>query len=162
MLDTAGAVASIGATIEDPRKLGTAAWEKVDGAGRALGSSVWTWTSPTGTITVTDCAAATDLECVGLDTDRRPGYFLLTGLQWGRHTLTETTPPAGYVLNPANTWAFDIDANALAAKAPAAFVNVPGARPPLPLAGGAFTLVMLAASALFVAGLLTFAAKASR
>lgn len=84
-------------------KTGTATWAKADAAtGALLAGSTWTLTGPTGssstTRTVTDCVGSAVSACSGMDDqDWRAGQFSVLGLLWGQYTLTEATPPPGYV-----------------------------------------------------------------
>ena len=89
---------------------GTASWQKVDESDntKLLSGSVWKLDGPTPsttstpasgwpTGTVTDCVADSADKCTGLDKDPAAGKFTVTGLPSGTYTLTETTPPSGYI-----------------------------------------------------------------
>lgn len=110
---------------------GSATWSKVDDQQPAnlLGGSEWTITGPghsEGTV-ITDC---TSEPCEGsLDKDPEPGEFRLEGLVWGQYTVTETSAPVGYVLDPTpHTFTFTVNkdtvATAITPKG-SPFVNVP-------------------------------------
>lgn len=82
---------------------GTVEWQKVDAAATSdrLAGSEWSLTGPGGTgpaVTVIDCEAA-PCSASGIDTDPRPGYLSVTGLEWGTYTLVETAAPDGYLLD---------------------------------------------------------------
>lgn len=86
-------------TITDP--LGSLVWHKVGPDGTtALGGATFEVTGPNGydQIVVDDGA---------LDVNKTPGTFELDGLMAGAYTITETIPPAGYLLpssgNPLTT-----------------------------------------------------------
>lgn len=84
-------------------KNGAATWAKSDAAtGALLAGSVWTLTGPTGasstTRTVSDCVGSTVSACSGMvDQNWQAGQFSVPDLLWGEYTLTEATPPPGYI-----------------------------------------------------------------
>lgn len=89
----------------DQRKPGEAYWHKTDNTGdkeagrpgKDLAGSEWKLTTGSTEIPVTDCQDGT---CdSSRDKDPRPGYFHVTGLEWGEYTLTETKAPFGYLLD---------------------------------------------------------------
>jgi putative LPXTG-motif protein cell wall anchor domain protein len=83
-------------------KPASATWTKTDSeTGEPIGESEWILKGPTapGGSAITDCIAADRSLCTGLDKDPGAGSFLLEELKWGEHTLTEVTPPPGYMLS---------------------------------------------------------------
>lgn len=92
---------------------GSVSWDKVDadddtllpGAERMLtGPTPATVSTPANgwpTGEVTDCVAAANEECEGLDIDPVAGKFKVSGLPAGTYTLKETVSPPGYQLAPA-------------------------------------------------------------
>nr|WP_076389170.1 SpaH/EbpB family LPXTG-anchored major pilin [Vaginimicrobium propionicum] len=91
--------------VSDERKPGEAYWHKTDNTGdkeagrpgKDLAGSEWKLTTGSTEIPVTDCQDGT---CdSSRDKDPRPGYFHVTGLEWGEYTLTETKAPFGYLLD---------------------------------------------------------------
>jgi len=110
---------------------GSVVWQKVDEHGEHLTGSAWSLTGPgvpTGTV-VTDCVAASDAECGTenfTDRDHRAGYFKLTGLSNGNHTLVEQKAPAGYVLDrTAHRMVIDVKPEQTSCLASAAETSVP-------------------------------------
>ena len=92
--------------VSDERKPGEAYWHKTDNTGdkeagrpgRDLAGSEWNLTTGSTTVAIADCQE--DGQCAaGGDQDPRPGYFHVTGLEWGEYTLTETKAPFGYLLD---------------------------------------------------------------
>lgn len=92
--------------VSDERKPGEAYWHKTDNTGdkeagrpgRDLAGSEWNLTTGSTTVAIADCQK--DGQCAaGGDQDPRPGYFHVTGLEWGEYTLTETKAPFGYLLD---------------------------------------------------------------
>ncbi|MEP9383076.1 SpaA isopeptide-forming pilin-related protein [Nocardioides cheoyonin] len=85
-------------TIVNDDQPGSVSWRKTSAAtGVLLPGSEWTITGPgEAEITVADCEAD---PCTGPDTDPVPGQFLVTDLDWGSYTLTETTAPDGYEIS---------------------------------------------------------------
>ena len=108
--------------IKNTRKLGMAAWEKIDDQTPAanLGGSEWTvqgpytGSTPSGTTTsVVDCVGANQPSqaACNVDKDSAAGKFRLENLAWGSYTVTETKAPAGHQLtNPAQSFTFTVDA----------------------------------------------------
>ncbi|WP_300683637.1 SpaA isopeptide-forming pilin-related protein [Nocardioides sp.] len=93
VLDATHLSIDVGAIANTPIP-GDLTWSKTDAGGAALAGSEWTLTGPsypTGT-TVADNGP--------LDADPADGALKVTGLDWGSYTLTETTAPTGYVLDP--------------------------------------------------------------
>ncbi|WEV52951.1 CshA/CshB family fibrillar adhesin-related protein [Bifidobacterium sp. ESL0704] len=89
---------------------GTLTWSRYDKDGKTLlNGSQWQLTGPNGEkIDVKDCTA---LECTGADKDPTPGKFKVTGLKWGKWTVTETKAPAGHELTKPVTLTIDPSAN---------------------------------------------------
>jgi hypothetical protein len=87
-------------TITNTAKPASLTWNKVDGT-TALPGSEWTLTGPSYTsgTTITDCVAATDAGCTGLDKNRLAGQFRVSNLIWGEYKLVEKTAPVGYELD---------------------------------------------------------------
>lgn len=87
--------------IVNTSKPATLTWDKVDQDGSTpLGGTSWTLTGPgvaAGTV-VEDCTSSPCASTPLADTDPAPGAFTVTGLNWGVHTITEHTVPAGYEL----------------------------------------------------------------
>ncbi|MFF5624270.1 VWA domain-containing protein [Microbacterium sp. LWH10-1.2] len=128
---------SVACTFVNRPQPGTVTWGKVDGDGTRLKGSSWTITGPgaSGAVrTVDDCIVAT---CTGADTDARPGYLSVTGLDWGSYSLVETKAPAGYVLD-ATPRAFQVGVTAPASLTVSlgAIANRQQAVPTIPLTGG--------------------------
>ncbi|SPT52930.1 Predicted outer membrane protein [Actinomyces bovis] len=76
------------------------AWTKTKPDNSLLGGSTWSWQpSKPGqqAITVTDCVATEAKECKDHDKDPNAGKFLLTAVEIGTYTLTESAAPEGYV-----------------------------------------------------------------
>ena len=74
-------------------------WVKADQTTQEnLAGSVWRLTGPTNPsgLEITDCVAADPSGCTGPDHDPTAGAFLVEGLSWGVHSLTEITAPQGY------------------------------------------------------------------
>ncbi len=88
--------------IDNTRVPGEVSWNKVDADDSTvlLDGSEWTLTGPDGSLTVIDNGEN--------DTDPTAGSLHVTGLTWGEYTLTETTPPTGYLLGE-NTTTLTID-----------------------------------------------------
>jgi len=76
---------------------GHVSWSKTDPAGQALAGSAWRIDGPDGaSIDVADAIGQGEP-----DQDPAAGSFLVVDLAAGEYTLTETTAPEGYVLDPA-------------------------------------------------------------
>ncbi|WEV69402.1 CshA/CshB family fibrillar adhesin-related protein [Bifidobacterium sp. ESL0775] len=87
-------------TLKNVDQPGTLEWSRFDEDGTTLlRGSIWELTGPDGSkVEVQDCTAET---CTGLDKDPTPGKFRVTGLKWGKWTITEIKAPAGHRLaNP--------------------------------------------------------------
>ena len=146
-------------TITNAPATGTAVWEKVDEAGNALAGSVWSLTGPMGpssqVVPIMDCVAANSAACTGPDKDPAAGGFLLSALQWGTYTLTETQAPPGYVVgSPAPTFTFEIGpANTATVKLAWNLGEIENAQAEgvaLPLTGGDSTMTYGIAGVAFV------------
>lgn len=83
---------SLGA-LENAPKLGKVTWEKTDDtSGALLPGSRWLLTGPDG---YSRELADNDPS----DTNSADGKLSVEGLPWGNYTLSETTPPEGYILD---------------------------------------------------------------
>lgn len=117
-----------GSNVFNTRKTGSISWTKVDASdnGTKLGGSEWqvTYTpdkSVTGatgdgyTKTVKDCASTNCSVSSGylLDEDTSEGSFKLSGLAWGKYTVTETTAPEGYELPSGKSYTFYVGPSTL-------------------------------------------------
>lgn len=71
--------------------LGSLAWTKTDGGGAALAGSEWSLVGPSGELAVIDNGAR--------DENPADGALLVSGLELGEYTLTETKAPEGYELS---------------------------------------------------------------
>ena len=123
---------------------GDVTWSKVGPDGDALAGSRWTLTGPGSTaVVIDDCTAASAAACTGRDANPSAGGFRITGLAWGDYTLTETSPPAGFVRDPA-VHRFTITATQRTVGL-GAYANAQATGPELPFTGGAgsdaFTLI---------------------
>ena len=86
---------------------GSLIWQKLDDNYTPIGGSEWVLTPtsaagvPTGdpAINVVDCVQANVAGCTGADKDPAAGGFQVSGLNYGHYRLTETVPPAGYLLS---------------------------------------------------------------
>ncbi|MDO5060111.1 MAG: CshA/CshB family fibrillar adhesin-related protein [Actinomycetaceae bacterium] len=115
---------------------GELAWHKVDAQQNVLADSQWRLIGPSAPngLQVKDCKSDSCTAGAGefLDTDKRPGYFRVTGLKWGSYALTETHAPPGYVLDSsvrrAEVTGIPLDLGA--------FVNVMHRPLVIPLTGG--------------------------
>ncbi|WP_197020835.1 SpaA isopeptide-forming pilin-related protein [Corynebacterium vitaeruminis] len=84
---------------------GTLNWTKVDPSGNPVGGAVFTVSgpdpatvkSPEAGWPVGDVEDCIQVGCSGLDKDPAPGVFKLEGLPTGTYTVTEKTPPTGFV-----------------------------------------------------------------
>lgn len=151
-LDAGQDASCVFVNVDEP---GTVTWSKVDDGGHPIKGSEWKITGPQGTgsdLAVTDCVAQNANSCTGDDKNPAAGKFEVTGLKWGKYTLTETKAPAGYHLDP-TAHAFQIKADALEYEFTAAFENAQATPPTLPLTGGTGRdIFFLAGGGLLVAG----------
>ncbi|WEV67469.1 CshA/CshB family fibrillar adhesin-related protein [Bifidobacterium sp. ESL0769] len=85
-------------TLKNVDEPGTLQWSRFDKDGKTLLSgSKWRLNGPDGqSLDIEDCTASA---CTGLDQDPTPGKFSVTGLKWGKWTVTETVAPAGHELS---------------------------------------------------------------
>lgn len=111
-----------GSNVSNTRKTGSISWTKVDASDSdtKLGGSEWkvTYTpdeSVTGvsdddgyTKTVKDCESSSCSVTWGdlRDEDTSKGSFKLSGLTWGKYTVTETVAPKGYELPSGKSYTF--------------------------------------------------------
>ncbi|MDF7665972.1 CshA/CshB family fibrillar adhesin-related protein [Bifidobacterium sp. ESL0745] len=82
--------------VDEPAEL---SFSRTDPNGNTLLSgSEWRLDGPDAqSLDVPDCTAET---CTGPDRDPAAGKFEVTGLKWGKWTITETKAPVGYQLSP--------------------------------------------------------------
>ncbi|TQJ48638.1 SpaA isopeptide-forming pilin-related protein [Phycicoccus sp. SLBN-51] len=78
---------------------GQVTWRKVDEFGEVLHGAAFTLSQPGQSVAVTDNTGQSGYQ--GRDTNPAPGYFAVTGLDFGDWTLTETTVPQGYAAGAA-------------------------------------------------------------
>lgn len=142
------------------RQLGAVVWRKTDVTGNRLGGSEWTLTGPDSfahefklpsgkALEIDDCDSD---NCDGVDRDVKSGEFRISGLPFGKYSLTEVKAPAGYY-RLSNPIEFEITA-----KTPSltfdlgGLVNHPMVGPTLPLTGGigrdAFSIAGMTVTAL--------------
>lgn len=128
------------------RLLGSVTWKKVDQTGNLLAGSEWTLKGTglnTGGVSIMDCTSSPCSDGDFEDQDPAVGEFKLTGLSWGTYSLTEATPPVGYVRDT-GSHDFTIDAERLVVTLDP-ITNVQATPPSLPLTGGLGTDTFLLA-----------------
>ncbi len=124
-------------TFENPRKLSSVSWSKFEtgNTNKFLAGSEWKIANTvTGVETaIKDCTSAV-CDPAFKDTNSTAGQFTVGSLPWGTYTLTETTAPPGYKLDP-TAHSFTIDATHLTVTV-GSFPNDLVTPPTIPLTGG--------------------------
>lgn len=102
VLTTETALNTITVTNVTKQVLGTVSWTKVDATTAALlAGSAWKLTGPgVVDVIVIDCTTASCPTDPNTDQDAAAGAFRIVNLAWGDYTVTETTAPPGYLIDP--------------------------------------------------------------
>ena len=93
------------APVDIPANCASLSWQKQDDKGNPLGGATFTvdpnpFTGSGAAIDVADYVSASAQSDPTKDQDKRAGFFKLINVVPGTYTVTEKTPPAGYILDP--------------------------------------------------------------